>query len=54
MGYIVEKDFEYAGLRCVVIMTEMGYRCGYVRFPKVHQTLWGGYRQKQLRYHWQR
>lgn len=32
----IEKDFEHEGLRCVVIMTPMGHRCGYVGLPKGH------------------
>lgn len=43
MGYTVEKDFEHAGLRCVVIMTEMGHRCGYVGVPESHQLYGVGY-----------
>lgn len=30
MNYKVESVFEYVGLKCVVIMTNMGHRCGYV------------------------
>jgi len=33
-NYLVEKDFLYKDLRCVVIMTNMGHRCGYVGVPK--------------------
>lgn len=36
-NFIVEKDFEYKGLRCVVIFTRMGHRCGYVGIPKLHK-----------------
>ena len=32
--YIVEKDFEYKGLRCVVIFSMNGWRNGYVGVPK--------------------
>lgn len=31
---ILEKSFEFAGYTCVVLMTEMGHRCGYVGIPK--------------------
>lgn len=31
---ILEKSFEYEGYKCVVLMTEMGHRCGYVGIPK--------------------
>jgi hypothetical protein len=30
MGFEVEKVWESSGLPCVVIMTDMGHRCGYV------------------------
>lgn len=30
----LEKSFEYRGYKCVVLMTEMGHRCGYVGIPK--------------------
>ena len=33
----VEKDWMYKDLRCVVIMTTMGHRCGYVGIPIQHQ-----------------
>ena len=32
----VEKDFEHAGLRCVIVETDMGHLCGYVGVPKSH------------------
>lgn len=32
--YIVEKDFEYKGLRCIVIFSMNGWRNGYVGVPK--------------------
>lgn len=34
--YKVENDFTYKGYRCVVIFTEMGWRCGYVGIPLGH------------------
>jgi hypothetical protein len=37
MVHRVEVDFEYKGLRCVVlVLTDRGYRCGYVGVPKEH------------------
>jgi len=36
MSYKVESVFLHEGLRCVVIMTDMGHRCGYVGVPKEH------------------
>ena len=32
--YVVESDFEYNGLRCVVTFGMLGHRCGYVGVPK--------------------
>jgi len=34
--YRVEGDWEAHGLRCVVIMTDMGHRCGYVGVDGKH------------------
>ena len=34
MEYIVEREFEHAGYKCVVIFHDGGYRCGYVGVPK--------------------
>jgi hypothetical protein len=36
MGHKVETEFEHEGLKCVVLMTGMGHRCGYVGIPKEH------------------
>ena len=36
MAYKVEQDWEYKGLRCVVVMTDIGHRCGYVGVDKDH------------------
>lgn len=36
MTYEVESDFAAHGLRCVVLMTDMGHRCGYVGIPPNH------------------
>lgn len=30
---VVEKDFEYKGYKCSVILQIMGHRCGYVMLP---------------------
>lgn len=48
MRYTVERDFLHAGLRCVVIMTEMGHRCGYVGVPESHPLYGVGYGQKTV------
>ena len=34
---VVESDFAYEGLRCVVIFGSMGHRCGYVGVPVGHE-----------------
>lgn len=34
--YIVEREFEHAGYKCVVTFNVMGHRCGYVGIPKNH------------------
>lgn len=33
--YIVEREFEHAGYKCVVTFGAMGHRCGYVGIPKI-------------------
>lgn len=34
--YIIEREFEHAGYKCVVIFGSIGHRCGYVGIPKNH------------------
>lgn len=34
--YIVEKDFDSSGLRCIVVFQRHGHRCGYVGVPMGH------------------
>ena len=42
--YKVEKDWtSKAELRCVVIMTDMGHRCGYVGVTNIHPFYGKGY-----------
>lgn len=41
--YIVEADFIHNGLRCVVVMTNMGHRCGYVGVTKDHPLFSNSY-----------
>lgn len=41
--YIVEREFEHAGYKCVVVFTRMGHRCGYVGIPKEHPLYGKGY-----------
>ena len=44
-NFIVERDWQEGDLRCVVIMTTMGHRCGYVGLPKSHPLHGVGYAQ---------
>lgn len=46
MSYTVEKDYQYSGCRCVVIMTSMGHRCGYIGINKSH-PLYGAHYSKK-------
>lgn len=39
----IERDFEYCGLRCVVVATPMGHRCGYVEVPSGSGSFGVGY-----------
>ena len=41
--YIIEREFEHAGYKCVVIFGAMGHRCGYVGVPKNHPLYGKGY-----------
>lgn len=34
--YIIEREFEHKGYKCVVVFQEMGHRCGYVGIPDTH------------------
>lgn len=36
MGFVVEKEFVYADLPCIVTFNDMGFRCGYVGVPTKH------------------
>lgn len=36
MNWKVESVFEHEGLKCVVVMTSMGHRCGYVGISTEH------------------
>ena len=35
--FVVEKEFEHRGLKCVILFGYMGFRNGYVGVPKEHQ-----------------
>ena len=37
MSFKVESDFIHNGMRCVVVFTRMGHRCGYVGINKEHR-----------------
>jgi hypothetical protein len=34
--YRIEKQWEHAGCQCVVIVVQLGHRCGYVGIDKTH------------------
>lgn len=34
---VVESQFLYKGMKCVVVLHSIGHRCGYVRIPKGHK-----------------
>lgn len=34
--YVVEKKFDYMGLKCIVVFNKNGIRCGYVGVPASH------------------
>lgn len=34
--FVVEREFEHCGLRCVVVFQDMGHRCGYVGVREDH------------------
>lgn len=38
--YIIEREFEHCGYKCVVLFQPMGRRCGYVGIPDTH-SLYG-------------
>ena len=46
--YIVEREFEHAGYKCVVTFGDMGHRCGYVGIPESH-LLYGKHYDKHLK-----
>ena len=41
--YIVEREFEHAGYKCVVTFGDIGHRCGYVGVPRIHPLYGKGY-----------
>lgn len=51
MAYIVEREFEHAGYKCVVTFGDMGYRCGYVGVPKVDELYGKDYRKLDFDVH---
>ena len=56
MSYKVEKDWKYKDLRCVVIMTGAGHRCGYVGVTIEHPLFAVSYRDelpKELQTRWE-
>lgn len=45
-NYIIESDFMYNDLRCVVVFTSMAHRCGYVGFDKTNLLYGKNYSEK--------
>lgn len=43
--YIVEREFEHSGYKCVVAFGFTGHRCGYVGIPKSHSLYGKGYQE---------
>lgn len=41
-SYIIEKEWESNGLKCIIVFQKWGYRCGYVEVPQTH-PLFGKY-----------
>lgn len=41
--YIIEREFEHAGYKCVVIFGNMAHRCGYIGIPSNHPLFGKGY-----------
>lgn len=37
MNAHIEKTWEYKGFTCMVVIHQMGHRCGYVCIPKEHK-----------------
>ena len=48
----VESDFEYNGMRCVVLFLSRGHRCGYVGIPKNHPLYGCDYSKKSEYLSW--
>ncbi|MBR0575713.1 hypothetical protein KCG48_05075 [Proteiniclasticum sp. BAD-10] len=46
--YIVEKEFEHEGLKCVVLFGPLGHRTGYVGVPKGHPYFGKDYDEREL------
>lgn len=40
--YVVEKDFEYKGFQCSVILQSLGHRCGYVNLESKEKSKFFG------------
>lgn len=47
--FTVERDGTAAGLRAVVLMTDIGHRCGYVGVPRWHPAYGLGYDHPLMR-----
>lgn len=51
MNFKVESDFVYKGIRCVVIFTRMGHRCGYVGVDEKSTIFEKGYNELDFDVH---
>lgn len=40
MGFVIEKEFVYADLPCIVTFGDLGFRCGYVGVPTKTSVVW--------------
>jgi len=48
--FVIESDFTYKGIRCLVLAHVMGHRCGYCEVKKGHLLYGKGYAQS-VNYH---
>lgn len=36
---VIESEFEYKSVKCIVTFNSMGFRCGYIQIPKNHKFI---------------
>lgn len=41
--YIIERELEHCGYKCVVLFQPMGHRCGYIGIPETHPLYGSSY-----------